>query len=304
MSKFGSLLDLGDIRNYLYKNFPHKSKDVLPKEYKVKNTVLNIKDQKEFNACVGFACSSLIEIFNRLEFGNTVAMSPFYIYGKHRNYKDEGMYLGRTLHYLMSEGTVSSVDFSDEGEMPEIQDKVKKYVEIHPEMIEIAKKFKIGGYVDLISNDEKNKKENIKRSLFDFDYPIIAVTDHFGGYHCVLIDGWKDDIFYVPNSWGYDNGDNGYDEISQDSIVEAYLVIDEKSANLDFEDLTENHPLFKEIKSLYFTGVLEPDSEKLFNPDREMTKAEVAKAIYNNNKIIQGKIDKIFELISSIRPSE
>ena len=286
----GVLLDEKKILDYCGSFRTGVSEEDLPSEYTLPDHLIpDVRDQKTINSCVGFAITNVMQILEQEETGNRKQFSPGYVYGKCRadNAKYEGMYINLALDYLMKEGSCFWEDFPYNEEMP----KIREMVNNRPDLEEKARPYKIKGYETYAQGDIKLKTLAIKKSIYENQRPIVVAADFPGGSHAVCIIGWNDATqkWKIVNSWGKTYGQNGIGNINYDWVTRGYLLVDEKNTNLlmPFIDVTEDKWYYKAVKHVYNAGFMNGTSENTFEPERAMTRAEVAQVMVNFAKKIE-----------------
>ncbi len=262
-----------------------------PEEYEIPRNA-GIKNQGNVAACVACACAEVGEaIFGR-------EMSEAWAYGRLRANGDNfsGMYAARTLDMWKSVGFVPLSDFGVLKEMPEIRRLTEKF----PDLDEVAKKYKIGGYASINYASAEKRDLAVKEALMRDDIGLVAVADdYFGTAHCIRLTGWNDKkkTYKFQNSWGAEYGDGGYDEIPKSDVNYIYAVF-AKDFKLPFEDVAENRWSFKAIKNLYFAGLINGVTDTLFEPERSITREEVAVIVDRLLKAVDDKIENIYKQIN------
>lgn len=263
-----------------------------PEEYEIPRNA-TIKDQGDVGACVACTCAEIAEAI----FGKE--MSEAWAYGKLRGETDNfsGMYTARTLDMWKSKGFVPLSDFGILKEMPEIKALVDKF----PNLDEVAKKYKIGGYAAINYAMESKRDAAVKEALMRNDIGLVAVaSDYFGTSHCIRLTGWNDkkNTYKFQNSWGTEYGEGGYAEIPKKDIDYIYAVFTEEF-KLPFTDVPEDKWSYKAIKNLYFAGLINGVTETLFEPERNITREETAVIIDRLLKSIDDKIENIYKQLNA-----
>ena len=264
-----------------------------PEEYEIPRNV-GIKNQGNIAACVACTCAEVGEAI----FGKE--MSEAWAYGRLRANTDNfsGMYTARTLDMWKSVGIVPFSDFGILKEMPEI----KKLTDKFSDLDEVAKKYKIGGYAAINYADKTKRDLAVKEALTRNDIGLVAVAgDYFGTAHCIRLTGWNDkkDTWKFQNSWGVDYGEGGFDEIPRYEVDYIYAVFPEEF-KLPFADVPENKWSYKAIKNLYFAGLINGVTDTLFEPERNITREEVAAIIDRLLKAVDDKIENIYKQINTV----
>lgn len=256
----------------------------LPAEFMLdKQYIPDCRDQGCVGSCVGFAITNIMQILNYKETGERDRFSAGYVYGKCRDADDiyEGMFIRKTLDYLIKTGSCFEADFSRNEEMPLI----RELIDARPELDEKAYPYRIRGYEIYNKADRKTKLNSIKNALITYNTPILVSTDMYRQPHAVCIIGWNDKLqqYYIMNSWGEYVGDKGICKIDYDSIDWGYLLLDEKNSNvlMPFEDVGEDKWYYKTVQHVFNAGLMNGTSEKTFEPDRCPTRAELAQVLVN-----------------------
>lgn len=263
-----------------------------PEEYEIpRNTT--VKDQGNVGACVACTCAEIAEVI----FGKE--MSEAWVYGRLRGENDNspGMFVVRTLDMWKSLGVVPLSDFGILAEMPEI----KRLVDKFPNLDEIAKKYKIGGYAAINYAMETKRDLAIKEALTRNDIGLLAISNnYFGDPHCIRLTGWnnKTGSYKFQNSWGINYGDGGYDEIPKNKVNSIYAIFPEEF-ELPFTDVSKDRWSYKPIKNLYFAGLINGVTETLFEPGRNITREETAVIIDRLLKTIDEKIENIYKQLNA-----
>lgn len=256
----------------------------LPSEFMLdKEFIPDCRDQGGVGSCVGFAITNIMQILNYKETGKRDRFSAGYVYGKCRDKDDvyTGMFIRKTLDYLIKTGSCFEAYFSRNEEMPLIRELIEK----QPELDEKAYPYRIRGYEVYNKADKKAKLNSIKSAIMQYNVPILASTDFYREPHAICIIGWSDKLqqYYIMNSWGPMVGDKGICKIDYDSIDWGYLLLDEKNSNvlMPFEDVSEDKWYYKAVQHVYNAGLMNGTSESTFEPERTMTRAEMAQVLVN-----------------------
>lgn len=266
----------------------------LPKKFVLDAELIpDVRNQGEINSCVGFAVTNIMQILNQVETGERVRFSPGYVYGKCRDDKDtyEGMIIDSALNHLIKTGACFESDFPYNEEMPEIRKKVLS----HPELDKKAEPYHIKAYEVYAYALNEKKYNAVKTALYQFKTPILADTNWVGGGHAVCIIGWDDETqkFKIVNSWGKEWKDNGIGDIAYSKLERGYLLVDAENSNkiMPFKDVSKDEWYYKAVQHAYNAGFMNGTSEDTFEPERTLTRAELAQALVNFAK----KLDAIKE---------
>ena len=236
-----------DERNYKLSYICKTENIELPKTFRlVPKDKVQIQSQGSINGCVSEALSYMAFEAEYVRTGNTKLFSPGWIYGN-RGVNDNhemGMIPSQPLKHLLDEGNVYLEDFGYFLEMPDIESKV---LEVKDSLLGKAKLHRITAYAELHTIEE------MKMALVQLRTPLLVGLpicqsffssekngyltnpdfnkERIVGYHGVASDGW-DDIpcnnnvhFDIPNSWGVEYGDKGWNHIPQDfPFAEVYAI--------------------------------------------------------------------------------
>ena len=256
-----------------------------PQEYEIpRENTGTLKNQGTIGACVACVISQIAEVLHKMEFDESLEVSEGFIYGTFRkdNHKGEGLYVSQALEYWRTIGTVPKHYFDILKEMPKMKETVKKF----PELLDIATKYKIHGYVSINYADRARKDLVIKKALTENSYPLLAVSDeYFRESHCIELVGWNDKTgcYKIKNSWGETYGDHGFAEIPKDEVNAVYMIIPQE-IELPFDDVKKEDWFYKYIKNSYCNGTMKGTSATTFEPNRYVTRAELAVVIDNLKK--------------------
>lgn len=266
----------------------------LPSEFILdKELIPDVRNQGTVNSCVGFATTNILQILNQIETGKRERFSAGYVYGKCRDDEDdfEGMVVESTLDHLIKTGACFESDFPINEEMPDIREKVKN----RPDLDEKAKPYHIAGYEVYAYALKEKKYEAVKKALYQFRVPILADTDFSIGSHAVCIIGWneKKRTFTIVNSWGESWSGDGIGEISYDRLNRGFLIMDAKNSNvlMPFKDVPKDEWYYKAVQHVYNAGLMNGTSADTFEPEKTLTRAEMAQVLVNLCK----KLDDIKE---------
>lgn len=259
-----------------------------PKQFTLSRTA-SIKNQGNINACCGCAMATIAEyIWNK-------AFSEGWNYGKFRTHKGTGLYIQVALDMWCKIGTVPLADFGLLREMPEIGE----LVEEHPELLKIAANYKINGYARINYAMKDRRDKAIKQALMK-GIPVLAAITYMGGAHAVALDGWDDDTneYTIQNSYGRSRGENGYEKISKNSLNDAYVVLFEDVA-LPFTDVETDRWSYSAIKHMYMNGLMHGTSETTFEPEKPMTREEMATVLDRLCERLDERFERLYGLMNS-----
>ncbi len=263
----------------------------LPEKFMLDDSQIpDVRDQGSVNSCVGYAATGIMQIMNYLETGKRDRFSAGYFYGKFREEGDEyeGMIVEDALDIWRKTGVCFENDFPYNEEVTKIIDLVNE----KPELEETAEPYKISGYEIYSSAVKKTKYHMIKQALFTHNIPVLATTDYFGGSHAICVIGWDDSTekFAILNSWGKDWGNCGTGTVPYKYIKRGYLIMDSKNGDLmPFTDVAEDKWYHDAVKHVYNAGLMNGTSDTTFDPEKPMTRAELAQVLVNLCKKLDGQ---------------
>lgn len=248
----------------------------LPKEYALPvEKVIKVKNQLETYGCVSFAITSALEYRLSNELGSYVELSPGYIYGNpdcRNGYNGKGMYDSTAVAGVKKCGVVENKHFDIIGEMTEIQ----TLVEERADLKDLARRI-VKGYIALNYADKKKRLNEIKRAIFEYQIPLVAVSyDFFGESHAIIIYGWNDkDEFLFQNSWGEEYKNKGRSIIPFTHINASYLFLTE-DLTLPFKDVKKTDWFYDEVKHGVFSGLISGTSKTEFSPYEYLIRGDAA----------------------------
>ena len=188
--------------------------------------------------------------------------------------------------------------------LPELTEmnEMQNIVNANPKLFEIAKPYKISGYVSLKGNKDK-KDLLIKDALTKYNYGLMCSSSkYFGEPHCIMLIGWNDktDSYIIKNSWGKSYGENGIKEIPKSEINEIYLILDEV-IELNFIDVKETDWFYKNVKNVVMAGLMKGTSETTFEPNKQLTRAEAAALMDRIVKLIDDRVEILTTKINNLK---
>ena len=285
------------IRNYDYEVVCGAAGTSFPEEYEIPRANTGFLRDQKFMNCVANVIAQLAEHYWGTQLGEQKPHSVGFTYGAARKEtsRSEGMIVSVAMDYWTKLGTIPETYFNIDAEMPEIAEIVAKY----PEIYEMARKYKLSGYVQLKSSGASSKDSQIKDALTKYNRGLVAVSPKgfTGGSHCIMLTGWNDknDKYKFKNSWGANYGDNGFSEISKDKISEVYMPIF-GLITMPFVDVKEDDWFYGAVKNMYFSGMMNGVSEQRFEPNAVLTRAQAATMF---NRLIK-YIDERFDILNKV----
>lgn len=285
------------IRNYDYEVVCGSSGSTFPDEYEIPRDNTGYLRNQKFMNCVANVIAQIAENYWGRETGEEEPHSVGFTYGSLReeNSTGEGMIVSVAMDLWAKIGTIPEKYFDIDAEMPEI----KKIVANYPEVYEMAKKYKISGYVQLRGQGSSTKDAQIKDALTKYNRGLVAVSPNgfSGGSHCIMLTGWNDkkDKYKFKNSWGEKYGDKGFAEIDKDEITQVYMPIFEP-ITLPFDDVKESDWFYKSVKNMVFSGMMNGISDTKFDPNGVLTRAQAATMF---DRLI-GYIDDRFDIYNQL----
>ena len=251
------------------------------------------KDQGHIGACVAMTISSIAEAYWSGELGENSEHSEGFVYGSFRydNSTSWGLIISVAMEKWKEIGTIPKDKFDILMEMPEM----KKLVKTYPELVEIAKKYKLSSYSRLRNNSTSSRDEQVKDALLKYQYGLVGST----GQHCMQLVGWDDekDNYIFKDSYGSDSGDNGYVRVKKNSVDQIWLPIF-NPITIPFEHISPDDWYYKTIKNMYFSGLATGTSPTTFEPNKPMTRAEgftLAERIIKENQKTQQLLNKVLQ---------
>lgn len=272
------------------------SEATYPDEFEIPREYTGTLKEQRTSCCVGCVIAQIAEEIYRRKTGDRKEMSEDAAYGMLRSEDStmSGMLVESALDYWRKIGTVGKDVFNYVEDMPEL----KKLIQKCPEIYDIAKQNRIGGYASLNYGADR-KDLLIKQELSkENPLPLLAIAPrYFGESHCIELVGWNDKTnrYKVKNSHGAKWYDNGFGEIPKTSIDKVYVIIPEEIV-LPFTDVEDTEWYCKPIKTLYYSGLVNGYPDNTFRPNDYMTRAEVASLIYN----IMSRNDDRFKIINTL----
>ncbi len=273
-------------RNYDYEMVCGASGTDFPEEYEIpRDNTGTLKNQGGVGACAAETIAQIAESFYQEE------MSEGYIYTEFREptLTCAGLIVSKAMDFWTSIGTLPKKYFDLLGEMPEFKQITNNFPELH----KFASKHKLKGYASIGYADKTRRDNAIKDALTKFKRGLVAVSnEYFGGSHCIVLTGWNDkkDKYKIKNSWGKTYGDNGFAEIPKSAINAVYVPFFE-DIMLPFTDVKETDWFFKDVKAMYFAEMMKGTSDTTFEPDKPMTRAEMATLTNRILKLIDERFD-------------
>lgn len=286
-----------DIRSYDYEVVCGASGTEFPEVFELDRNLLGDVTKQTVDSCVAHVIAQIAETFYKKK------MSIGYIYGRFRKEtsKGTGMIMSDAVNFWNQLGTVPAEMMDIVEEMPEM----KEITDGIPELDKYAKQCPIKGYV-AINYADKTKKDNaIKDALTKQangelkGYGLLAASnDYFqGGGHAIMLTGWddKNKKYKFKNSWGESYGDKGYGSIPKDEVNAVYLILFD-DIKLPFTDVSEDAWYFGAAKNMYCAGFMNGTTETTFEPDKPMTRAEMATLM---NRFL-GMVDERFSIMTKV----
>ena len=280
--------------------------DTFPKHFELNDDEIGsiVFDQGSVGACVACALSCALECAKKKTMGEEIVFSEGWAYGTLRDtwIKGYGLIIAEAINQLIKKGNVPKKVFNMLDEMPTMKEITDKF----PEFIEIAKKYTIKSYFAIHNGDRTTglrKDLEIKDSLVKYRTPLIACSPkHYGESHCILIIGWDDDTnkYKIKNSWGASYGKNGTEFINKDYISEVYLLLDEEAV-LPFKDVNKSDWFYKNLKNCYYSGIVNGKSETEFDPEANVTRAELVAIIDRLMAKVDARSDAITRMIGVMK---
>lgn len=283
----GALFENPSMKLYDFETVVGAAEGSFPERFTLSRTA-SIKNQWTVNACCGCAMATIAEYVWGKEF------SEGWNYGKFRTHQGAGLYMQVALDMWRKIGTVPLADFGLLAEMP----KMRELVEERPELLEIAARYKIKGYASLNYALREKRDKAIKQALMK-GIPVLAAIRYLGSGHAVALDGWDDTTneYTIQNSYGKGYGEKGYGRISKSSLTDAYAVIFE-DVNLPFIDVDPDRWSYSAIKHMYMNGLMQGTSETTFEPEKPMTREEIATVLDRLCEKLDGRFERLYSFMN------
>lgn len=234
------------------------------------------EDQGSTGNCVAQTIANIMEVMYHKMIGEHDNFSIGFVYGNRKSgqSKSSGMTGYTACGNLCTDGDVKASVFECDYEVPDVIEKVKEFMEKHPEWKEEA-------YIPKNYIRTKSKKE-VKKFILKYDIPVMAVVsvNKFwwgGGYHAMALYGWDGDVAIMQNSWGEDSKAKTV-ELDFDDIEEFWLITPYSLMN--FTDVPEGHWAYGDIAKAVEKEILLGYPDGTFRPSNDLTRAEVAAIIY------------------------
>ena len=286
-------------RNYDYEVVCGITHTEFPIEYEIPRENTGFLRNQKFDDCVANVLAQLSEAFWNKELNTNEKHSEQFIYGGLRNEysTSPGMLVSTTMELWNQIGVVPQKYFNVPGEMPEL----KKIVAKFPELFDIAKKYRISGFVQIKSTGKSNKDLQIKDALMTTQRGLVVVSPKgfSGGSHCIMLTGWNDNNnkYKFKNSWGEKYGDKGFSEIDKSKISEVYMPIFQP-IKLGFKDVSKDDWFYDDVKHVHFSGVMQGTSSETFEPLRPVIRAELSAVVNRILKIMDERFDVLDRVLA------
>lgn len=283
----GVISENPSVRLYDFETVVGAAEGELPERFTLARDA-SIKDQGSGNWCCGCAMATIAEYAWNKEF------SEGWNYAEFRTHDGKGLYMQTALDMWRKIGTVPYADFGVAKEVPEICE----LAAAHPELSEIAAKYKISGYAG-INYALRDKRDKAIKQAISSGVPVLAAITHSGGGHAVALDGWDDekDVYTYQNSYGAKWGDGGFGTIAKNKLDDVYAVFFEE-INLPFDDVDPERWSCSAIRHMYLSGLMKGTSETTFEPERSMTREETAAVLDRLCKIIDDRFERLYDILN------
>ena len=227
--------------------------------------------QGVYRCCVAASITKVLEVINYVKTGTYTMMSKGYVYGRHSrpDKAQGGMGYDYAMESLLKHGTVPEEMFPYMNEIPDIIEDIME----HPNILQLdkeAEKTKIVSFEKIVGNIYFY--ENVKKCLYEKQMPLVG--NMVGKRHCTVIVGWDGDkLLYQDHK--------GTDILYKGRFNEAYYLdggVD--MTEMDFKDVKPTDWYYESVKFAYDNGYMKGTSSDTFEPDKPMTRAEVATLIH------------------------
>lgn len=298
--KFGARLEATPTRVYDYEVICGSTLETIyPEVFEIERTA-SVQDQGEKSACAAFAYATVLEhIFGQ-------KMSAPFIYSMLRGEADKhpGMYVTKLLELAVKIGAVPLSAFGILLEMPEIRELALKF----PELLDMAQKFRIEAFASLNYANAEKRHNAIRHALLNNltadskNIPLLAVSNnYFGECHAIVLRGWNDKnkTYKIQNSWGEKWEDGGFGEVPRDEINAVYAIYP-KAFELPFDDVRVSDWFFKDVKNMFFAGIVNGTDAITFEPEKPVTRAENAAMLNRHSKRDDEEHERIWRAINAL----
>ena len=145
-----------------------------------------------------------------------------------------------------------------------------------PELDEVAKTYSdmFEGYINLKDRTKKKTFENIKKALLKYGLPLYGEMVGHGVIFCEC----KGDYVLYRDS----DGSKNLKKLHYKDVKESYLFI--MAEKKKFIDVPDNHWAKKSIEYCVEKGYMQGVDEDSFDPNKPLTRAEIAQILYNYDK--------------------
>ena len=158
MNTFGCLKEIPSVRTYTYDAVCGASKIEVPQTYLLPEEFRpKVTNQGTVSACVAFAIAEILSVFNKKEFGEKEEVSEGFIYAYNREAPYRGMYPQSTIDLTTKVGSPLKKYYNKLYEMPELYYDLQEEENLDT-LVEIAKKYKIKGYVGFLRGEVEEVK--------------------------------------------------------------------------------------------------------------------------------------------------
>lgn len=283
----GTINENPSMKLYDFETVVGSAEGSYPESYHLSRTAA-VKNQGNISACCGCAMAAIAEYAWGAEF------SEGWNYAEFRRHEGKGLYMQTALDMWLKLGTVPFADFGVLREMPEI----RTLAEAHLELSEIAAKYRICGYASLNYADRKRRDNAVKQAIMR-GVPVLAAITYLGGGHAIAIDGWDDarGVYTYQNSYGRDWGEGGYGTIGKDKLNDAYAVFFE-GLELPFSDVSGERWSYPSIRHMYMSGLMRGASDTEFEPERAMTREELAAVLDRLCDMLDARLERIYKIMN------
>lgn len=271
-------LDLPDIKDYLAEHlFGEVAGGDIPKAVNLYN-LNHTHNQGNSMKCTGYCLTHCFEILNTIDLNTEVEFNPEEQWKNQKVYPatgsdKEGDYLQSALKSLKKFGlTYNGKKYTIDGyaKVSKSEESIKK---------QLANGYPV--YTGAIINRDM---DITAKSTAIYDYNLFSEKNKFG--HCFLIVGYDDEAncWIILNSYGKEYGTNGIvylDYKYTNKLFTPYIVYDTDDEAIKksiFKDITENSPMYEEVKWAKDNGIVkgykDSNGDDVFLPNKPITRAE------------------------------
>lgn len=245
-----------------------------------KNLIPDKCNQYSTNMCMAFASCGVLQILNLKKTGERRRFSPTYMFARYRQGggKSRGIFEGELKDGLLNLGACFYEDCPDYSIAESAA--ALAYVENHKEELDDKAKAYRARILKIVAKNRAELFGAIKAAIKERQEPILGAIDTGETNHAVCFVGYDGDKIAYRTSDGYEViRYTNYEDIKWGYTME--LLSEEKTENIGFEDVSENDWFFDAVKYCANSGLMTGTGEGKFEPNRALTRAELAQVLFN-----------------------